>query len=236
MIDFHSHILPNMDDGSSNSGQSLEMLHTCAKQNINTIVATPHFYRNKDSVTSFLRRRDAAYLRLKQKIDGENGLPDILLGSEVKFFEGISRIDEINRLCIGESRCLLLEMPFEKWNWRTLNEVYYLLSTKNLAVIIAHVERYLPYKNNKDNFYDLIEMGAVLQINTSNFRRFRTRKMALDLLKIGDCFVLGTDCHNMTDRKPDFNKAFDVIAAKLGEERMHKINILSKSLLKTVWG
>ena len=105
MIDFHSHILPNMDDGSESVEQSLDMLRVCAGQNIDTIAATPHFCREKESVNSFLHRRETLFLQIKLSAEKEN-LPNILLGSETAFFDGISCNDEIDELCIEKSRCL----------------------------------------------------------------------------------------------------------------------------------
>ena len=231
MVDFHTHILPQMDDGSKDVQQSLEMLRAYAGQNVDTIVMTPHFCRERESVECFLRRREASYLHLQRVISGEEGLSTILLGSEVRFYDGISRTEEIDQLCIGESRCLLLEMPFEKWNWRIINEVNRLLLNKRFIVILAHIEQYLMYQKSESDFHDLIEMGIVFQINTLNFKKHFSSRIVLKLLKIGSCFVLGTDCHNTTDRRPEFDWASNLISTKLGNEKLHDIYILSKSLL-----
>ena len=220
-----------MDDGSKDIQQSLDMLHACADQNIDLVIATPHFYGEKESVNRFLERRNTSFIGLNHAIAQEKGLPMILLGSEVSFYDGISRTDEIDRLCAGKSRCLLLEMPFEKWNRRILSEVYSLMLVKRLDVIIAHIERYLPYGNTERELRDLIEMGAIFQINTSSFRKYHSRKCVLNLLKTGDFFVLGTDCHNTSDRRPDFSGAQRAIAAKFGQEKLRKIDALSKSLI-----
>ena len=56
-VDFHSHILPGVDDGSRSVEESLEMLRAVARQGIGTVVATPPFYANHDTPERFLRRR-----------------------------------------------------------------------------------------------------------------------------------------------------------------------------------
>ena len=231
MIDFHSHILPQVDDGSESVTQSLEMLKLCAEQGIDTIIATPHFYRRNESVKSFIERRNVAFLALEVAASGEGlqGLPKILLGAEVHFYEGINYHEEIDKLVIEGSHCLLLEMPFERWNRRIFKEVYSL--SNRFRIVIAHVEEYLRYQNEKRDFYELIEMGAILQVNTSGFRKLGRRRIVLDLLKMGNGFVLGTDCHNMAERIPDFSKACEVITEKLGRERLGQIDLLGRSLL-----
>ena len=231
MIDFHSHILPKLDDGSGSAGQSLDMLRACESQNIDTIVASPHFYRDRETVDSFIERRGAAFQELQRQIPEGNTSPRIVLAAEVGFSAGISYDSEIEKLCIGKSRCLMLEMPFEKWERRIFHEVRSLLLTSGVTVIIAHVERYFRYQNKKRDLYNLIDMGAILQLDTNIFGSRAGRRTAFNLLKIGDYFVLGTDCHNMDDRSPDFGAACEVITAKLGIDKLNHMNALSESLI-----
>lgn len=47
LIDFHTHILPGIDDGSRNVEMSLRMLAAQREQQVDEIVATPHFMRRK---------------------------------------------------------------------------------------------------------------------------------------------------------------------------------------------
>ena len=54
IIDFHSHILPGIDDGSADPEESLELLRRSARQGIRKMVATPHFYPRYDSPEKFL--------------------------------------------------------------------------------------------------------------------------------------------------------------------------------------
>jgi protein-tyrosine phosphatase len=61
VLDFHSHILPEVDDGSQSVDESILMINALAEQGIDRIVATPHFYANDESVSEFLVRRQKAY-------------------------------------------------------------------------------------------------------------------------------------------------------------------------------
>ena len=56
MIDFHSHILPAMDDGSKNIEESLQMLRMLQEQGVERVIATPHFYADENPPDVFLRR------------------------------------------------------------------------------------------------------------------------------------------------------------------------------------
>ena len=66
MIDFHTHILPRMDDGSRSVEESLEMLDSMRQQGVKTVFATPHFYANDESVDSFLERREASLKAMRR--------------------------------------------------------------------------------------------------------------------------------------------------------------------------
>ena len=61
MIDLHTHILPNVDDGSSSLEESLALLRMLASQGVTLTAATPHFYATSDTPEKFFRRREAAW-------------------------------------------------------------------------------------------------------------------------------------------------------------------------------
>ena len=123
MIDIHSHILPEIDDGSKNVHMSLEMLKESYNQGVDTVVATPHFYIKENTIDVFLEKRNNAYNKLMDFVKGQENIPDIYLGAEVYFFNGISKMENIEKLTINNSKYLLLEMPFNKWNSRVFQEV-----------------------------------------------------------------------------------------------------------------
>lgn len=113
MIDFHSHILPAMDDGSRNIEESLQMLRMLQEQGVERVIATPHFYADENPPDVFLRRRADAWEHLRAHLT--QGLPHVLLGAEVHYFQGISRTAQVRQLCIQDTGVLLLEMPFSGW-------------------------------------------------------------------------------------------------------------------------
>ena len=86
LIDFHTHILPRIDDGSGSSQESLELLAHEKEQGVDRIVFTPHFYAGKDSVENFLDRREKSYQRLLFRME-EKGIepPVFYKGAEVLF-------------------------------------------------------------------------------------------------------------------------------------------------------
>ena len=81
MIDFHTHILPGVDDGSRSIEESLAMLQAEADAGIERVVFTPHFYASQNSPKDFLRRRQESWSALLPHM--YRGLPQVSFGAEV---------------------------------------------------------------------------------------------------------------------------------------------------------
>ena len=122
-VDFHTHILPCMDDGSASTAMSLEMLEREAAQGIETVVLTPHFYPHRERPESFLKRREESVALLRDAMDGRKGFPNIIVGAEVHYFEGISDCDYLQQLKIEDTDTVMIEMPLTNWSKRMLSEL-----------------------------------------------------------------------------------------------------------------
>lgn len=226
MIDWHTHILPGLDDGSRDVEQSLAMLTMLREQGVHTVIATPHFRANDESVDRFLERRESALETLRaQAGDGVNILP----GAEVRYYEGISRMEGLRKLCIRGSELLLLEMPFTRWTEYTLRELTELSSFGGMTVVLAHIERYL--KMQKRGIWDrLYDCGLQMQVNASFFTGFTTKRKALAMLENGEIQFLGSDCHNTSTRSPNYGAAIAVIRKKLGDKFVSQMNEYGQSM------
>ena len=227
MIDFHSHILPGVDDGSASVEESLKLLSLLAEQGVDTVVATPHYYPDRRSSSDFLKRRAEAYEKLSEC--DLSGLPRILLGAVVKYYDSISRHADLELLCAGESRVLLLEMPFCRWSEITVKEVEKLALSRRVKVVLAHIERYLAFQT-PETWERLLECGVLTQVNASFFIGFKKRK-ALNMLGSGMIHVIGSDCHNLTSRQPQIGRAAEAISKRYGAECLDYISEFTRDLL-----
>ena len=231
MIDWHCHILPNMDDGSRDVAESISLINMQREQGIGTIVATPHFYANDESCEDFLLRRQRSFELLKNQLPDE--CPRILLGAEVRYYQGISRLSNLKDLRVENSKILLLEMPDTKWTESMVRELVEISSFGGIRLVLAHVERYMPIQDAKIR-RRLLESGILMQVNASFFTEFFTRHKALSHLKNGHIHFLGSDCHNTTSRPPNIGKAYEIICKKQGEIYLSQMNDFGHSKLFTV--
>lgn len=232
ITDFHSHILPGMDDGSRSVEESLGMLRMEARQGIQRIVATPHFYPQQNSPAEFLERRAESARVLQEALAQEPPLPQIYLGAEVYFFQGISDCEQLRELTIEKNSYILIEMPMPPWSDRMYRELQDIHYKQGLNPIVAHVDRYIrPFKT-----YDipsrLAELPVLVQANASFFRDRFTRSIAMRMLRQGQIHLLGSDCHNLTTRVPNLDQAVQLIEKQLGEEALQWIRSNSDEVLQ----
>ena len=230
MIDFHSHVLPRLDDGSRSSKESIDILSKLYKQGVDYVCATPHFDAGSVSPELFIKRRQASYDRLVSVIPEDVEIPQILLGSEIAYFKGISRASDLKQLTIGDSNLLLVEMPPEKWTEYMQQELVEICACSGMRVIIAHLERCYKYQRPQTLEY-LIRSGVLMQANASFFTKRRHRAKALRMLANGKIHLLGTDCHNSTSRPPRADKALSVIRKRFGDDFVSNMDKQTKELL-----
>ncbi len=238
-IDFHSHILPRMDDGAKDTAESLALLKLLADAGVDKVVLTPHFYRDDENIASFLKRRSDAHERLVRAIDGtEEGtkLPEIILGAEVLFTPSLSSDPDFEKLCIDGTDYILLEMPFIKFHDNFFNDYMNFMNRCDKRIILAHIERYLLFGNSLKDLQRLIEAGnATCQLNCSSIAKagFFEMKKIKALIDGGYVSAIGTDAHNLTSRPPMYEKAEAVIRRKCGDSVFEQLCTDSDILLSS---
>ena len=230
-VDFHSHILPGVDDGSRSVEESLEMLRAEARQGIGTVVATPHFYANHDTPERFLRRRAAAWEMLQTAMAQEAGLPEVILGAEVYYFSGISDSDQLHRLTTGQKRYIMLEMPTVPWTQNMYQEMENIYTKHGITPIIAHIDRYISPLRHRQILDRLEELPVLVQANSDFFLRPITAPLALRMLKEKRIHLLGSDCHNCSTRKPELGRAIEKIEKHLGASALEHLRFYEETVL-----
>lgn len=204
--DYHTHILPDMDDGAPTADVSAQMLKKLREQGAEKVVLTSHFYSDQDSIDSFLERRERSFANLMAHPEAES-FPPLYKGAEVRLELNMCMMDDLPRLCIEGTRYLLLEMPYSRykeWMPREIENVAYRLK---VTPILAHIDRYLAMEwIKKEEWEELCTFpDAIFQVNAKAFERRDIRHAIKRLAKDGVPLVYGTDAHNLGERAPDGN-------------------------------
>lgn len=221
MIDLHTHILPDMDDGARDRDEAFALISLLKSQGVTKIVLTPHFYPHMEKLPDFLRRREISYQSIS------NSETELILGSETYLTEPLLSLDSIEDLCIGRSGYLLLELPYtDKWSRGVFRQIDYLIAKFNICPIIAHAERYTAVRGHTEEvFQKLVDIGCMLQFNTDSVVNRKSRSETLRLIKEGWVDFIGSDCHDINSRAPQFDRFKEVVGKKLGALYLSKLTV-----------
>lgn len=208
-LDFHSHILPKIDDGSKSVEESLAMLEDSLENGVERIVATPHFYSYERKLDEFLAERENSLNALLEK-RGDRKLPEICVGAEVGYFFGMSSSRELKKLCIKGTRLLLIEMPFRKWRKEEIEDVTSIVVSLGITPVLAHVNRYLNFVSTSQ-LIAMAKRGVLMQWNCEFFINDAKEKQIKKVFKDELITCLGSDCHNMEKRRQNMEKCVNIL-------------------------
>ena len=203
MIDIHTHLLPELDDGPDTLDESVRMARAAHAAGIRTMVCTPHITEHYPLDPADVHRAVAG---LQAVLDGE-GVPLTLLpGAEIglPYLERLD--DEALRLASigGGGRWLLLEMPFHGWPV-DLPRIMAGLEMRGYGVVLAHPERADAVQRQPDRLRDIVGRGALLQLTAAAFvgdHGDAARRTANVLLAGGVAHLVASDAHSPGPWRP----------------------------------
>ena len=228
ICDLHSHILPAMDDGCATVEESAAVLQKMLADGVEKVFSTPHYYA-RESVEEFLLRRDQSLQQLLAHMKGEE-MPQICCGAEVAWFPGIGNCPQIEKLCLGSSRYLLLELPFTPWSALVVRDVNN-LCLRGMIPILAHFERYSSCQT-KEARQKLLQTDALVQINAGSVLDFWQSFAVCDAFKKGSAHLLGSDCHGLNRRPARLAEAVGRLEKKKLYGALAEMEALSNEIFR----
>ena len=231
-VDFHTHILPEIDDGSRSVDESVKMIQQLTEQGIDTIFLTSHFYPQKNYPDVFFRQRESALQALNNALASVENAPRLILGSETCFASGMSSWDILPNLAMGDTGYILVEMPFCRWTDRMYRELELIYFERNLIPILAHIDRYFSDNGSRGFLDALLDMPVLLQINASFLIEKQTRRLATKLFNKNCLHLIGSDCHGSDWRKPNIGQAKEILLSNASEDAIRNLCELEKAVLE----
>lgn len=224
MIDMHSHILPNIDDGAKSIEMSMRMARIYVANSFSRVVATPHLFDYSDSDYS------SKILNSVKEMNGlfyDNGIElTVLPGNEIYVSANtVSDLLSDKALSINNGRYVLFELPSSDIPMDTANIIYE-LRLKGFSPILAHPERNSVIINNPDRLQDLVEMGAYAQLNLKSLDGFygkAIKKTAFRFLKNELYSFIGTDSHSDGRRSPNVMHEMETLKSAVAKEYYWKL-------------
>lgn len=235
MIDIHSHILPNIDDGASNLTEALTMLRMAVDNGVTTQVLTPHIHYGRfDNTKEFIEEK---FQQFKETVDKENITINLLLGAELRIGPEIMALITNNQVpWLGEyqqQKTFLLEFPRTDIPFGSDNLVRWALSNKCLPIIV-HPERNSTFINHPEKLQVFLDLGCPIQITACSLTgKFgaEVQQFAEQLLIEDKVSAIASDCHNLKGRKPDLLAGFEHAKAIIGEQKANDlVNLIPSEL------
>ena len=236
MIDFHNHVLPNVDDGPKTMTESISMLRHAHEQGITDVVQTVHFQHPKMDGKNV----DLNYLKkkvedLQFEIDKENLNIRMHLSAEVFYLPNLVEILKNPLVTCGNKKYMLIEFATNIFP-RGYEEEFYNLQTHGITPIVAHPERYRFVQNDINILQLWINRGYKIQIDAGSvigqFGR-HTQKISHDMINEGFVHLIGSDAHNDNKRNFCIYKAYE----SLGKMKSYEfVNFLKQNAINYMNG
>jgi protein-tyrosine phosphatase len=216
IVDIHAHVLPGLDDGPADEAESAEVLQTLAGEGVTTVVATPHVNG----------RWDVTPARVREAIAALADPPvEVVPGAEVHIgqLEAVLSGDDPRSYTLGGRGTLLLELE-SSVRVSAVEDARLQLAGAGLSLLVAHVERWQPLRDDPTVADGLTASGACLQITAGALvGRLgpRSQRCAWTLLDRGKVHAVSSDTHALSLRAPSLADAADALDRRYGSGAAH---------------
>ncbi len=230
MIDFHTHILPNVDDGSKDMETSLAMIKKEIADGVDTIVLTPHIKYNDKK---FKKKKDIDKIFNEFYTEVSFFNITLLLGSEIYYTDNLLKHLIRNEIkTLNDSSYILIEFnPFyENYD---IDNVLFDLSANGFKPIIAHPERY--NYMNLERILSYKEQGALIQIDSASLFGFfgkQAKKISHLCFKKNLVDLISSDCHGINVRSPNLKETREFITKKYGTKIAEQVFEINANYIK----
>lgn len=198
-IDYHSHVLPGLDDGATDLQNAAELVSAMKSWGFEKITCTPHINALYRNTPDGIRR---AFDALQAELEDRKTDITLAMSAEYRLVpETWPEVMEKGWLMPIEDRYILTELPIskrEEIGWIRPLEEFRKLVSMGLTPILPHPERYfyLPHRE----LMEFVEAGVVIQCNYGSLAGLygiEARDRARALVSEGIVSLYGTDMHNL---------------------------------------
>ncbi|OCT10693.1 tyrosine protein phosphatase [Paenibacillus pectinilyticus] len=219
MIDIHSHILPELDDGASDLEESVQMARQAVKQGIHTVIATPHHENGRfTNDANFVEQQVHAF---QEELDRRDIPLRIHSGQEIRVYRGLIDDVETNRTStLDGTRYMLLEFPSDRIS-SGIHDLLHELQLMDIVPIIAHPERNREIAEDPKKLLELVQLGALTQVTAHSLLGHfgkSIQSFTFELCKNNLTHFVSSDAHNTSNRGFALAEAYEALRAELGQD------------------
>ena len=237
MIDIHSHIVFEVDDGPKTIEDSRALLEESYRQGVRTIISTSH--RRKGMFETPEAKIEENFKQVQELAKEIADDLTVIYGAEIYYTSDIlDKLEQGKIPRLADSQYALIEFsmitPYKEIH-TALSNVLRL----GVTPVVAHIERYHCLENDEKKVRDLINMGCYTQINSSSVLKPKLfgdtykfmKKRAQFFLEKDLVHFVASDMHNLDPRPPYMQEAYQIISKKYGESHAEQLFRKNQELL-----
>lgn len=228
MIDIHSHIIPNVDDGARSVEETFNILKEAQEAGFTDVILTSHFLLNyyETNAQELIFWKE----KLQEVLKKQGTKINLHSGMEIYITNQMEELLENKKiLTLANSRYMLIELPLAT-NVKYFDYVVYYLEAKGIKPIIAHPERYKCVQKDPDIVEEYIEKGCLIQCNYGsivNLYGCEAEKTIKTILKKNQVHFLGSDVHRENGTYLIILDAIKKIRKIIGENKINEITTIN---------
>lgn len=232
MIDFHTHILPNIDDGARSIEETIHLIQEARQAGFEAMIATSHYMEGYYETD--VSGREIWMNVIYQKLQEENSNLTLYLGNEIYLSNNmIPLLEEGKASTINDTSYVLFEMPLNIEPLNLYSVVYDMMQAK-LVPILAHPERYRFVQKDPELIYDLIKKGVLMQANYASILGYYGPKAQIIIKKFLEnnmIHFLGSDVHRPNTIYPRIPQILEKIEKIVGKEKLEELTTTNPKLV-----
>ena len=222
MIDIHSHIVFDVDDGPETLEESRSLLEESYRQGVRTVISTSH--RRKGMFETPEAKIEENFKRVQEMAKEIADDLTLLYGAEIYYTSDI--LDKLEQGIIprlADTQYALVEFSMTT-PYREIHAALSNLLRLGITPVVAHIERYHCLENDEKRVRELVNMGCYTQINSSSVLKTKffgdkykfMKKRAHFFLERKLVHFVASDMHNLGPRPPYMQEAYQIISKKYG--------------------
>ena len=231
MIDFHTHILPNIDDGARDIEETFNLIEEAKQAGFDQIVLTPHYMEGYYETD--VAEREVWLDAISKNLFIKQYSGKLYLGNEIYMSENLIKLlENAKASTLNNTSYVLFELPL---NAEPLNlyDVIYEMQQYKIVPILAHPERYSFMRKEPELLYDLAQKGVLFQSNFGsiigqygNAAKIFVKKM----FENNYVHFLGTDVHRQNTIYKRIPECLMEIESIVGEEKLKELTQINPAL------
>ncbi|HEO6420948.1 tyrosine protein phosphatase [Streptococcus agalactiae] len=239
MIDIHSHIVFDVDDGPKTLEESLSLIEESYRQGVRIIVSTSHRRKGMFETPEDIIFKNFSIVKHEAEKRFEH--LQILYGGELYYTSDMLEKLKLKQIpTLNNTKFALIEFSMQT-SWKDIHTALSNVLMLGIIPVVAHIERYNALENQKERVKEIINMGCYTQINSShilkqklfNDKHKRFKKRARYFLEENLVHFVASDMHNLDVRPPFLAEAYKIICRDFGKERANQLFIENaQSILK----